>query len=183
TAVLETNSSGALIAWLKEHGYAFSPEIEAWAKPYVEAGGKFTALKIAKNPSSLEKAVSAAALRLSFKTERPLFPYPEPDPKAFAQPLGAKQRLLPVYFLPRAGYRGELTREPPWTGQVAWAGKLAPEARKKLLELLKLPASTGPATWWLTEFEDAWPYQVAPADVYFCRDRNQNTVRRPPIIQ
>src|SRR5262249_1814168 len=62
--VLETNSSRALIAWLQKHGYAFSPEMEAWAKPYVEAGWKFTALKIAKNPSSPEKAVAAAALRI-----------------------------------------------------------------------------------------------------------------------
>ena len=54
---------------------------------------------------------------------------------------------------------------------------------QKLLELLKLPPNTGPATWWLTEFEDPWPYQAAPADVYFSRDPNQRTVHREPIIQ
>ena len=181
--VLETKSTGALIAWLQEHGYAFSPEVEAWAKPYVEGGWKFTALKIAKNRLSAEQAVSAAALRISFKTERPLFPYREPDPKVFAEALGAKQRLLRIYFLAEARYRGELTKEVPWTGQVAWADKLTPEARKQLLQLLKLPANTGPVTWWLTEFEDGWPYQAAPADVYFSRDQNQKSLHRPPIIQ
>src|SRR5205823_5333739 len=73
--------------------------------------------------------------------------------------------------------------EVSWNGQVAWADKLTPEARKQLLQLMKLPANTGPRTWWLTEFEDPWPYQPAPADVYFSRDPNQKSLHRPPIIQ
>lgn len=181
--VLEAKSSEALTAWLKENGYAYSPEVATWAKPYVDGGWKFTALKISKNRDSRDKAVAATALRISFKTERPLFPYREPDPTAFAQALGAKQRLLRIYFLAEARYRGELTKEVPWTGQVAWSGKLTPQTRMKLLELLKLPANTGPASWWLTEFEDQWPYQAAPADVYFSRDQNQQTLRREPIVQ
>jgi hypothetical protein len=181
--VLEAKSSAALLTWLKEHGYAFSPEVEAWARPYIEGGWKFTALKIARKSNGAQKAVAAAALRISFKTERPLFPYREPDPKSSAAALGVTRRMLRIYFLAEARYRGELTKETPWTGQVAWAGQLTPQARKKLLELLKLPANTGPATWWLTEFEDWWPYQAAPADVYFSRDPNQQTVRRPPEVQ
>jgi hypothetical protein len=181
--VLEATSAAALTGWLKAHGYAFSPEVEAWAKPYVESGWKFTALKIAKGLPGSEKAVAAASLRISFRTERPLFPYREPDPNAFAEALGARHRLLRIYFIAEARYRGELTKEQAWTGKVAWAGQLAPESRQKLLELLKLSASTGPATWWLTEFEDHWPYQAAPADVYFARDPGQEPVRRPPIIR
>ncbi len=53
--------------------------------------------------------------------------------------------------------------------------------RTTLLQKLKLPANTGPATMWLTEFEDHWPYQAAPADVYFSRDPNQNSQHREPI--
>jgi hypothetical protein len=48
---------------------------------------------------------------------------------------------------------------------------------------LKLPETEGPAQWWLTEFEDPWPYRVAPADLYFSRDADQSTIKRPPIIQ
>jgi hypothetical protein len=180
--VLETNSSAALVGWLKEHGYAFSPEVQAWAQPYIERGWKFTALKIARNRDNSDKGVAAGALRISFKTERPLFPYREPDPKASAKALAAKQRMLRIYFLAEARYRGELKKESPWSGKVAWAGKLAPQARTKLLQLLRLPATTGPATLWLTEFEDWWPYQAAVADVYFSRDPNQRTVRREPVI-
>jgi hypothetical protein len=48
--------------------------------------------------------------------------------------------------------------------------------------MLGLPAG-GPADWYLTEFEDRWPYRAAPADVYFSRDADQGTVRREPIVQ
>ena len=43
--------------------------------------------------------MKAAALRISFKTDRPLFPYREPDDKGDAGKLGAKDRLLRIYFL------------------------------------------------------------------------------------
>lgn len=182
--ILETKSATALVAWLKDHNYAYSPEIEAWAKPYVEQGWKITALKVAKKPADKEgKNVAAAALRISFKTDRPLFPYREPDPTKQAEALGAKRRLLRIYFLGEGRYDGELTKDHTWTGQVAWANPLAADKRTKVLELLKLPESTGPAAMWLTEFEDNWPYQPAPADVYFAVSAEQNRLSRPPIIQ
>jgi hypothetical protein len=183
-SVLETKSAKALVSWLKDNGYAFSSAVEAWAKPYVEAGWKMTALKVAKDKDARDKkSVAASALRMTFKTERPLFPYREPDSKSFAEALGAERRLLRIYFIAEARYQGDLTKEVPWTGRVAWANKLSPEARKKTLELLKLPETTGPAEWWMTEFEDEWPYRVAPADLYFSRSADQGVVKRPPIIE
>jgi hypothetical protein len=182
--VLETRSAKALVAWLESNGYAFSPEVEAWARPYLEAGWKITALKVAKDKEARDKqTVAASALRMTFQTDRPLFPYREPDSRASAKALGATERLLRIYFLSEARYQGELTKEVPWTGQVAWANKLSAENRKKTLDLLKLPATTGPAEWWLTEFEDHWPYRVAPADIYFSRGSDQREVERPPIIE
>jgi hypothetical protein len=180
--VLETKSSDALVDWLKEHGYAFSPEVKAWAKPYVEGGWKITALKVAKRKNGDPKLVAAGALRLSFQTDRPLFPYREPDPKDAAKLLGAKDRLLRIYFLADSRFEGELTAANPWTGAPAWANKLSPENRKKVLGLLRLPEATGPQTYWLTEFEDHWPYRVAPADLYFAASAKQGTLERPPII-
>ena len=182
--VLEASSAGDLVEWLKEHGYAFSPEIEAWAKPYVDAGWKITALKVAKGKQdNTGNRVTASALRMTFKTDRPLFPYREPDPKKSAEALGVRKRLLRIYFIADQRYQGELTKDAAWTGQVAWANKLADDDRKKALELLKLTESAGPAQWWLTEFEDDWPYKVAPADVYFSSDSNQDAIKRPPIVE
>jgi hypothetical protein len=183
-AVLEATSAKALTDWLKDHGYAYSPEIAIWAKPYVEQGWKVTALKVAKPAGGkTDQSVAASALRLSFKTDRPLFPYREPDPTSAAKALGASQRLLRIYFLAGARYRGELTKETPWTGKVAWAGRVSQENRAKVLEQLRLPITTGAAEWWLTEFEDPWPYRAAPADVSFARDADQGEVKRPPVVQ
>jgi hypothetical protein len=181
-SVLEANDADGLVGWLKDHGYAYSPEVKAWAAPYVEAGWKVTALKVAKGKeAAADKTVGAASLRLSFKADRPLFPYREPDPSRQAAQLGASHRLLRIYFLADARYQGGLTKEVPWTGKVAWSGKVSPEDRTRLLGGLKLPQTTGPAELWLTEFEDDWSYRAAPADVYFARDTDQAPVRRPPV--
>jgi hypothetical protein len=181
--VLESNSSTALVGWLQEHGYAYSPEVAVWAKPYLEAGWRITALKVAKGAPDKDKpTVAASALRLSFHTDRPIFPYREPDPSGPAKALGATDRLLRIYFIAEARYEGELTPDVPWTGNTAWAGKVRTRDRLKLLEALHLSPPTGPKEWYLTEFEDHWPYRVAPADLYFHRSADQQDIRRPPII-
>lgn len=182
--VLEADSSDALVDWLRENGFAFSPEVEAWAKPYVDAGWKITALKVAKAEEAKEdKNVAAAALRLTFQTDQPLFPYREPDSHDATKALGASQRLLRIYFIGEARYQGDLTKDVAWTGRVAWSGKLNSEDRRNALELLNLPENAGPAEWWLTEFEDNWPYRVAPADLNFTRAADQSAVKRPPIVE
>jgi Uncharacterized protein conserved in bacteria (DUF2330) len=182
--VLEADTTDVLVQWLKDNGYAYSPEVAAWAKPYVEGKWKITALKIAKKKKdATSKDVTASALRMSFKTDRPLFPYREPESTKSAASLGANRRLLRIYVLAEARYQGDMTPEHRWSGNVVWAGQMKQEDRAKVLELLRLPQATGLPSWWLTEFEDNWPYQVAPADVHFSRSEDQSTVKRPPIIQ
>lgn len=110
--VLEAPSSKALTDWLKQHGYAYSPEVAAWAEPSIRDGGKVTALKVAKGTDT-DRTVAASALRMSFRTERPLFPYREPDPTSAAKALSARQRLLRNYFLADGRYRGAMTKQSP----------------------------------------------------------------------
>ncbi|QDU27683.1 hypothetical protein ETAA8_27720 [Anatilimnocola aggregata] len=187
--VLEADNTAVLVEWLKDNGYAYSPEVAAWAQPYVDQNWKITALKVAKRADSQEtQTVQAGALRLSFDTDQPLFPYREPDYAQLAagnakhtQALAEQQRLLRIYFVSNARYQGDLTPAQPWTGKVAWAGKLEEMQRTRLLDLLKLPSETGPAEFYLTEFEDQWPYKVAPADVYFAEATTQTDVRRPDV--
>lgn len=188
-AVLETDSASELVAWLNKNGYSFSPEVEGWAKPYIEQKWKITALRMAKpQGQAQDKRVEADALRMSFKTDRPLFPYREPDSSKAAPALEAKRRLLRIFFLGEARYQGDFTpaagqSAAAWTGKVAWSGELTSEQRSQLLENLKLPGNTGPEKLWLTEFEDPWPYAQAPSDLYFAQSETQETVRRPPIIR
>jgi hypothetical protein len=179
--VLEADTTEVLVQWLKENGYAYSPEVADWAKPYVDKKWKITALKVAKKQGE-GKDLTASALRMSFRTDRPLFPYREPDSTQSAASLGASRRLLRIYFIGEARYQGDMARQ-KWTGNVAWANKISAADRTKVLELLRLPENTGPSEWWLTEFEDNWPYKVAPADVYFSPSADQGTVKREPIVR
>ena len=119
---------------------------------------------------------------MSFKTDRPLFPYREPSYGDQAAKLNQKQRLLRIYVLAETSYHGDINAK-GWSGQVAWAGLMKPEDRSKVLEQLKLPAETGPDQFYLTEYEDNWPYTVAAGDVYFSADAEPNSVKRPPIIE
>jgi hypothetical protein len=178
--VLEASSADALVGWLKERGYAFSPEVAAWAKPYVDGGWKITALRVAKKPGD-SGPIDAKALRLTFKTDRPLFPYREPAPPQGGQIGDLKARLLRIYFLSDGRYQGTLTPEVPWTGKVAYSGKVDDETLKPITEALGIPALAATTEWWLTEFEDAWPYKIAPADLYFAKTDTQDAVEREPV--
>ena len=174
--VLTARSGRDLVAWLKTHGYAYSPETAEWAVPYLGGDWHFTALKVAKDDRA-ERTVKADSLRISFKTARPLFPYREPESASAASQLDVKSRLLRIYFIADSRHRGEIDGGRAWTGKAVWSGDITSH-REALLRDLGLPSTTGPARWWLTEFEDRWPYAKAAGDVYFPRDRNQRTLRR-----
>src|ERR1700737_863735 len=113
---------------------------------------------------------------MSLKTQKALFPYREPDSRSSAAALDAKHRLLRIYFIADARYHGELTKDVSWTGKVAWANRLNDENRTKVLYMLKLPEATVPEVFWLTEFEDDWPYKVAPPDVTFSLASDQSSL-------
>jgi hypothetical protein len=174
--VLTARSGNDLVEWLKENGYAYSPAVADWAKPYLGGDWHFTALKVVKN-NSVQNEVKAAALRISFKTDRPLFPYREPDSTASAGNLDLKNRLLRIYFIAETQYEGRISGSKPWSGKTKWSGDITTH-RKSLLGNLNLPASTGPSKWWLTEIEDQWPYRKAAGDVYFSPVSKQKSIDR-----
>jgi hypothetical protein len=181
--VLEASDSTSLTKWLAEHGYAYSADIAAWAQPYIDQKWKFTALKVStKQPEATDKLVQATALRLSFQTDRPLFPYREPASTEFAKELKRQSRLLRIYFVAERRYDGEYGKNNPWSGRVAWAGSLNEPQRAELLNLLKLPGEA-PAKLYLTEYEDRWKYEQAAGDVYFRMSQNTESVKRPAIIE
>ncbi len=200
-SVLAADSATDLTQWLDRNGYSFSPAIQAWAQPYIEQGWKFTALKIAAKDPTTPGSVStegnsanpsvagsptdrstfeAAALRISFKTDRPLFPYREPDSKESAQVLGARQRLLRIFFVAADRYQGDLDTA-PWSGRTVWSKPMADGDRTSLLNKLGLPLDSGPAKYWLTEFEDRWRYEIAPSDLFFSKSKENIPIDKPPV--
>ena len=172
--VLAADTGNALVAWLKEHGYAYTPEAAAWAQPYLDGRWYITAMKVAKDaPVRNGTGVAASALRLSFRTDRPLFPYREPDSRKDAISLHVSDRLLRIYLVAESRYEGRFPSGQAWEAAARWSQPLKAEQRLKLLQLLRLPEETGPREFWLTQFDDHWRYGKAPGDVYFSASGDQ----------
>lgn len=179
--VLSADTTADLTTWLKEHDYAYSREVAAWAEPYVANRWKFTALKVAKGADGKAASnVEADALRMSFVTDAPLFPYREPEYGEFGTQ--HPRRTLRVFFLGESRYEGRLAGVQSWSGKAVWSDRLTAEQRTAVLEKLQLPAATGPAELRLTEYEDWWRYEVAKADLTFSAAQDQSLLRRPPTI-
>lgn len=176
--VLRASDTAALQAWLKQHEYEARPALMRWVKPYVDKGWVITAFKIARDKdASTGLAVGSAAVRMSFKTDAPFFPYSEPDDLKDAK----TRRLLRVFFLgdrKMLGVRGDAD----WETKIAWAGKLAAEGAKALAPLLKIPGYEPTEDTWLTEFEDHASPRPGGLDVTFKQNPDQNPVERPARI-
>src|SRR5206468_1408121 len=103
-----------LAQWLVSFGYGFGNTLKDWIKPYVENDWVITAFRIVSDkPSEPEPAKGATGrntppqrgsntmrakpVRMTFKTDKPFYPYSKPadqrDDKAKDVP-----RLLRVYF-------------------------------------------------------------------------------------
>lgn len=184
-AVLRADTGEALTDWLKENEYEYSPAVAEWAKPYIAQNWVFTALKIAPKdslPAEGTTNLESTALRITFTTERPLFPYREPKSDAQAAKLQKPYRDLSIFFLSDKRSDGALGAGETWTGKTVWANDLKPEQIERLLKDLKLPANALPDKPWLTEFSDRWPYDTAASDLYFSAAAKQTPLARDPEI-
>jgi hypothetical protein len=181
-AVLEADDPAALNDWLKEHEYPASPELTAWLEPYVAQQWKITAFKYAKQNES-EAKLPSAAVRLTFRTDKPVYPYREPVPAEDGQPKPPPpSRLLRVYFVGPTRVQGELGDDAkPWPAKTAWAGKLQSFHIENLAPKLKLEDMANKKTWWLTEFEDESSPRPGAHDLYFSPAEKQEAVERPPV--
>jgi hypothetical protein len=181
--VLEADDAQALRAWLKEHGYPSQPELVSWLSPYVSDEWKITAFKIAQDPKS-SAHVRTAAVRMSFKTDRPFFPYREPAEKKDKTdtPAWQEPRLLRVFFVgaERAvGKRGG----GDWEVRVPWADRLDDAQRGRLIEEVGVPAEHIPAGAWLTTFEDTSAPRLGTDEVYFEPSAEQTVIHPPEIVR
>jgi hypothetical protein len=167
--VLEAADPRALDGWLRTNGYPSSPGLVEWAKPYVERKWKITAFKVAGGSPK----VATGAVRLSFQTARPFFPYREP-PAA-----GTRERMLRIYFLADARFRGTVGDYEPWAGAAVWSGSVDRTQLEELLKLVRLPPLAGGGGRRLTEFEDRSSPRPGGGELYFERAADQSTLARP----
>jgi len=76
--VVRSTDAEALAGWLDERGYENRPALVEWLRPYVDDGFVITAFQFTKgDPGS--GSVGNQAVRMSFETDRPFYPYREPS--------------------------------------------------------------------------------------------------------
>jgi len=183
------DTADELLSWLKRNGYAARPDLVEWLKTYIENNWIVTAFKIAgqsgpeHNQGASDKtvAVKSTAVRMSFKTETPFFPYREPAEQRDAQSRTVP-RLLRVYFASTERAAGRVGESGTWSGQTVWANAITDHERRDLLARAGVSPDTLPPKLWLTEFEDHATPRQGTDELYFERSLDRNAVARPPII-
>ncbi len=182
-------AADSLLSWLDRHQYAVRPDLKQWLKPYIENFWTITAFKIAPSKDTAKGGensnsitVKSAAVRMSFKADRPFFPYREP---ADQRELGAKNvpRLLRVYVAAKQRMAGKLGDGTAivWPGRTVWANAITEAERTSLLDRSgKLPHDIMPGKWWITEFEDRSSPRPGFDEVYFETSVDSSMVVRPP---
>jgi hypothetical protein len=168
-AVLEADDAGALAAWLKDHGYDARPEIQDWAEPYVAAHWKVTAFKYAGGAESVE----TDAIRMSFQTEGPLFPFRVPTDNRKG---GGRLR---VFFVGDAKVDGKLgPKGAAWNARTEYASE---NGRVPWALEGAIPRDRMPQGRWLTaSIDSSWP--SSGDDLFFKPAADPTPVLPPPII-
>lgn len=196
----------ALAKWLQKHGYESSPAIQKWLEWYANAGWCVTAFKVAGAPKVADGPQVPGAnrapappldlnlkpVRMSFRTEKPFYPYREPERVAAPNVPTQSERKLRVFVAAESRYEGKLgDGATAWPGRTVWAGQPnaatlgsvfatangKPEGAKAPF---LLPASAEGFT--LTEFEDASSPRPGTDEVYFAPAADQAPVERPVQI-
>jgi hypothetical protein len=180
--VLKADDARAMKEWLEKHGYVTRPDLEKWLEPYIKQGWIITAFQIAK-PDKTKPDLSTQAVRMTFQTERPFYPYAEPGDQRDLEG-HHPGRLLRIFFVSTARMEGKLEHPTTtWPGRAAWANTLSPDQRDKMLTLLGGPKKmTLPEKPWLTVFDDQSSPRPGVADLFFAPASDQSTLARPPII-
>lgn len=180
-AVLKAEDPQKLRDWLDTNGYQARQQLVEWLKAYTDNKWVITAFKIAGQtgdappPPTARRDVDATAVRMTFKADKPFYPYREPEDARAAASAGETSRLLRVYFFADKRYAGTLGTAGDWPGRAVWANAAAAPA----FDGAKIDPGRG---WWLTEFEDRSSPRPGTDEVYFAPAAEQATLERPPIV-
>lgn len=176
--IVEADDPKALAQWLGEHGFEATPELEQWLAPYVRDRWVITAFEVA---GDTDGPVGTAAVRMSFATDRPFYPYREPAGQQAAaagklqiQGRAPDSRLLRVFFFGDERVDGSLG-DAPWSAQVLWSKPLAHFAEP----LAQLGVDKHRH---LTVFHDDSFPRRGVAEVWFRTAADQATIVPPPIV-
>jgi hypothetical protein len=174
-AVLEASDSAALQKWLSDHGYAANHDLDYWLDAYVAQRWKITAFKIAAtNPEA-----RTGAVKMSFVTPRPFFPYREPQSqRTFSAQLN---RTLHVFFLGPERITGTIGSGTEWPAELRRSENLTSAMHAAIAKATSL---TLPASLRLTAYEDWLSVRPGMDDLFFNRTDDQSAfIPEPKIIE
>lgn len=187
--VLKATDAEALRKWLNEHGYEARPSLTAWLEWYVKNGWYLTAFQF-KKENATENSLATKAVRMTFQTEKPFYPYREPADQREGKAL--KSRSLRVFYVGSQRVAGKLG-EAEWTaGRAVWSNPLTESQQKSLNSMvqdsrpdakLNAPKIELPGESRLTVFDDFSRPRQGTDEVYFERATTQEGLKRPPIIR
>jgi len=156
-AVLRADDPDLLGKWLADNGYQSRPELVEWSRPYVAAGWMITAFKYVGGAARTD----VSAVRMSFATDRPLFPYRVPVDQIAESGRGSMLRAFVVGPGRAAGTLGEGASARAWSqAGITYSRPLGADGGSAEILAGALPAGAAGALAdaWLTTFEDAtWP--------------------------
>ena len=117
-AVLKASDAGELTKWLQDNQYEVRPNLEEWSKPYVEKGWVITAFKYDTSANRTE----VGGVRMSFETDRPLFPYRVPKDQFSEEGRGNRLRVFVAGPGRASGTLGEGSERTAWNrGQLRYS--------------------------------------------------------------
>jgi hypothetical protein len=152
----------AMLAYLKENGYATRPDSDEWIKFYTGKKWVFTAFKVrASNGHNPQTGI----IRMSFKTDEPFNPYYVPTGNS------VEGGTLKVYFVADGSYSATIGHGAHWNAAL-WQAPLPESTINQLTKSLKLSLGTLPMNLTVTYFEKAGWLEGAKDDLYFTKDSN-----------
>jgi len=170
---VEADDAAALATWLAGHGFASSPALTQWLERYVRDKWKLTAFVVASDQQGgTSYDVATRAVKMTFQTDRPFYPYREPavDPAAtIALP---SDRTLRVFFVADQRYQAMIAQA-PWHARVLHSAPI--EVSGEL-------AAVAGAHRMATVFVDDVSPRRGIDELYFAPTTAAVDVRQPPIV-
>jgi hypothetical protein len=203
--VVSASDAEALSAWLEAHGLERRADLKHWLAIYVAKGWYITAFRYERPASNirgahgnhdeyitgnvetgeLESVLTSKAVRISFPTNEPIYPYLEPSDVP-----DVPRRVLDLFIVAGQRMDGMLVDNGshPWSADVAYAASSWFHHDTYSVDRLahydffrKLGIETRPQSW-ITHYVDHASKRVA-SDIVFRPATSKNDVYPPPRLK
>jgi hypothetical protein len=180
---VRASNATTLNQWLHQHQFDSRPAFEKWLNFYVQKNWVVTAFRFVRNKNA--SSISSPLVRMSFKTDRPFYPYREPQDED--APGG---RQLRIYFFAPGRVQaapGNSGKANGWQRKVKWSDDLQHHPARlehfdpPLSKQLSLPKADLKQAHWMTVFEDFSASRQGADDITFIPATDESMVPRPNI--